>query len=117
MAFADTQSVTIATVPITLERAAYGPKAEWRNAEGDTQLSVFHTNGRRKRTELRLTWEDLVTDPLNAALNVPTSTSVYVVVDSPVVGGSYAVRKDLLTALKDYLGVAGNIDKVAQQQL
>jgi len=61
--------------------------AKYGTADGLNLVQVRQsTTKTRVRREFRLTTDKLSADPLNPAVNVPKSSSVYLVVDEPIAG-------------------------------
>jgi len=71
-------------------------------------LFMGHQYGKRQRHTVRFSASGMDTDPLNAALKVPYSQSVYVVADIPI--GGYVGGATYATALMvQQLGLIGNL--------
>jgi hypothetical protein len=104
MAFADPQSVTIATVATSMPRISSGVNAgSFSTADQATKLNVSHTYGKRVRHMIRLDNTKTAADPLLAGVNVQASMSAYLVVDVPKSGYSQADQKAIVDALTAYL--------------
>lgn len=106
MAFSDPQSVTIGTTPgaVSLPRTASNSGAGgFTSNDGNVQLSVANSYGKRTRRTARLDLSKIAADPLISANNIKYSTSVYIVVDQPITGFSVAEMKDLITSLATWL--------------
>lgn len=94
MALADPQSVTINSVAISLPRVSTGASASvYSSNDSMTKVSVSHQNGKRNRHVVRLDTRKVSADPLNTALNLEYSESVYLVIDVPRVGYTVAQTK------------------------
>lgn len=105
MAFADPQSVTINAVPYSLPRVFVTKPNLGTFATGDglVQLSVSDQIGKRARRTIRLDHKKVAADPFVSGLNQSYSTSVYMVVDSPLTGYTIAEQKQIVDALVAYL--------------
>lgn len=118
MAFADPQSITINGTAVSLPRTKFGPTGEFTSADQQYSLRIMPTSTKsRARRELRIVHNQVVVDPLASDRSIPISSSVYVVVDTPLVGESTTNVALLLTSLKDYLAAAGNITRVVNGEL
>jgi len=105
MAFADPQSVTIATVAQSLPRTSAEPnKGVYKKDDGTVALTVSHSYGKRTRRVMRLDHAKIAADPLQASVNVRLTASVYMVVDTPPgYGYTVAETKQIVDALTAYL--------------
>jgi len=117
MAFADPQSVTIATVLNTLPRVGSGPTTgAFSNGEGTVKLSVSHQYGKRTRRQARLDVSKVAPDPLISSTNIIHSMSVYMVADVPKTGYTIAEQKAAVDAfiatLQSGAGAANFITKL-----
>lgn len=116
MAFADPQSITIGGTATTLPRTFFeGAEGKFTAADGNVQLRVSHLYGKRTRRLLRIDSKKVSADPLNPNINVPSSMSVQLVVDTPVQGFTVAEQQALVAALAAYLSGtpgAANITKL-----
>jgi hypothetical protein len=111
--FAEPQSVTVNAVAKSLPRVSFGDrKGVFTSATGDIQLTVSHDLKSRNRRNVRLDFAKTASDPLLDGVSRQYTMSAYVVVDHPRVGFDNTEVKNNLKALVDYLGVAGNLDKV-----
>lgn len=101
--FADPQSITIDAVATSLPKvSASGRTGVYESADGNLMLTISHTNGKRQRSVVRIDHKKVGSDPLNPTTNKPYGSSVYLVVDQPVVGYTDAELKSIakgLTAL------------------
>lgn len=94
MALADPQSVTINAVAISLPRVSTGINSStYSSNDSLTKLTAANTFGKRNRHVIRLDTRKVAADPLNAALNLEYSESVYLVIDRPKVGYTVAQTK------------------------
>lgn len=104
MALADPQSVTISGSAVSLPRTSQGTDSgQFKANDQNTVLSVSHTNGKRNRHLVRLDTKKIAADPLMAGVNVISSMSAYLVVDTPLSGYSTADQKAVVDALVAYL--------------
>lgn len=104
MSFSDPQSVTIAAVAVPLPRTSSGANAgAFSSNDGLVRLTVSSQYGKRQRRTLRLEHAKIAADPLAAGINVKSSMSCYIVVDSPLTGYSVAQQKEVVDALVAYL--------------
>jgi hypothetical protein len=88
MAFADPQSINNGTA-VSLPRTGFGPNSgTFTSADGTITLTVSHTNGKRKRSIVRVDYNKIAADPFLAGQNVKVSMSTYVLVDIPSQGYS-----------------------------
>lgn len=110
--YADPQSVTINTVPVSLPRVLVGnQEATYRSADETVQVRISHQNTKgRKRRMVRLDQTVVAADPLTAE-NFSQKAGIYLVVDEPDFGFTDAQLGYLVTALKDFLS-AGAITKL-----
>lgn len=100
MSFSDPQSLTINAVPNTLPRISSGPNSgAFSNADGTVRMSVSHAYGKRIRRTMRVDASKIGTDPVYPGQNVRSSMSVYIVVDTPVVGYTVTEAKQVVDAL------------------
>lgn len=104
MAFADPQSVTINAVANSLPRTSSGiASGVFTKDDGNVVLSVSHAYGKRTRRALKLTHRKIAVDPLISAQSIVYSTSVTLVVDTPITGYTVAEAKQIVDALTAYL--------------
>lgn len=104
MAFSDPQTVIINGATMSIPRTGTGPSSgAFQDAEGNVKLSVSHAVNKRARRTVRIDNQKVAQDPLFPAANVPYSASVYLVVDTPLVGYSVAEQKALVDGLTAYL--------------
>lgn len=97
MAFADPQSVTINAVANSLPRVSSGVNTgSFRKDDGNVNLSVAHTYGKRTRRQVRIDFSKIAADPLISAQNIKYSMSAYLVVDTPITGFSVAEAKQVI---------------------
>lgn len=104
MALADPQSVTINAVANTLPRTSSGVnQGQFTKDDGNVQLTVSHSFGKRSRRVVRLQHRKVAPDPLMPASNVPYQMHCYLVIDTPPVGYTAAEAKQIVDALTGYL--------------
>lgn len=104
MSYTDPQSVTIAGTTVSLPRTASGVgTGEFSSSDGSVKMTVSHAYGKRTRRTLRLTQSKIASDPLVPSQNVPSSMSVYIVVDTPRLGFNAAEAKSVVDAFSAYL--------------
>lgn len=105
MALSDPQSVTINAVANSLPRVATGlNQSEYKKDDGNVILSISHQYGRRTRRAVRLQHKKIATDPLMSGINVETSMSVTLVIDTPKTAFYTNVEvKQIVDALTAYL--------------
>lgn len=119
MAFADPQSVTISTGALSLPRTGSGPangsfKTYDATNHVTAELLVSHAYGKRTRRTARLNLTKVAADPFNSSLNANYSSSIYVVVDHPLVGFTPAELHTDMTGLTTWLTASSGaaIDKL-----
>lgn len=116
MAFADPQSVTIATVAQSLPRTGTNEThSTYRKEDGNVKLTISHQPGKvRTRSSVRLDFTKIAADPLMAGVNREVSCSVFLNVDRPNVGLTAAEIKDVATALASWATASSgaNLTKV-----
>lgn len=109
MAFADPQTITVATVAQTL--ALIGRDQSGSTFQKDDQaykLSISHAKKTRTRHVMRIDFRKIAADPLVSANNVEYSGAVTLTLDVPNVGYSTTEQKDIVLALADYLKSSSN---------
>ncbi len=108
MALADPQSVTVNAVAKSLARTDQGV---YRTADRKYQLTIDNQVGSRYRTLAKLQFDDTVANPLVPAQNIPVSTSVHIVIDSPKNGSDSTTTGYIANALVAWLTPA-NVAKL-----
>lgn len=112
--FADPVSVTVNAVAKSLPRVytVRGPST-FKMTDDEFKLEVSHADvkGRRERHLIRLTQRKIGADPLIPATNLESKASVYLVLDNPVTGFSDTELGYMISALADFVKVAGNQTK------
>lgn len=107
MAFADPQSVTINAVANSLPRTSSGVNSGvFTKDDGNVQLTVQHTYGKRTRRTIRLNHSKIAADPLISAQSIKYSMSAYLVVDTPVTGYTVSEAKQVIDGLVAYLAAS-----------
>jgi hypothetical protein len=107
MAFADPQSVTIATVAISLPRTSTGVGSSvYTSADGLTVLTPSSSYGKRTRRSLRLTSSKIAADPFTSGINQSYSMSAYLVLDTPILGYTPTEQLDVAEGLLTYLSAS-----------
>lgn len=108
MALADPQSVTIGAA-ISLPRVGQGiDSGVFQSADGLVRLTVAHskTNGKRKRTTVRVDHRKIAANPFDSSVNAEYSMSSYVVIDWPSVGYTVAEAKQVVDGLVGFLSAS-----------
>lgn len=111
--YSDPQSLTINGSAVTLPRTASGvDNGGFTAADGNVKMTVSHQYGKRARRTVRIDHKKIVPDELLTSVSKQVSTSVYVVVDAPLVGYNGAEQKQIIDALAAWLaagtGAANN---------
>jgi hypothetical protein len=114
---ADPQTVTIDSTPVTLNATGRAiDKSAYKSADNLTQLEISHSYGNRVRRLVRVNFDIVGTDPVDASLSKPYSMSAYLVVDHPLVGFTASEIEDNVQGLVDYLDTAGFIADLIEGQ-
>lgn len=88
MALTDPQTVTIDGTAFSLPRlAGDASRQPYVSADGLTKLVILQSNGKRKRSAIRIEKTKSVTDPITG-LSSYQDAAVYVMFDRPLVGFS-----------------------------
>jgi hypothetical protein len=104
MSYADPQTINSLGGFTSLPRTGAGPTSgSFSSSDGTVQLSVSHANGKRLRSQIRLTQSKVSADPLIPSQNVRNSMSAYVVIDRPVNGFTVTEAKAVADVLVAYL--------------
>lgn len=107
MSYSDPQAVTVAGTAHTLPRVSSGPSSGgFANADGTVGLTVSHSYGKRTRRSIRLSSSKVSADPFAPNVNVKSSMSCYMVVDTPVNGYTVTEAKAVVDALVAYLAAS-----------
>lgn len=101
MAFADPQSVTIDSAPVSLPRTGFSANSgKFTSADGKVSLEISHQlGGSRFRHLVRLTDAQVVSNPLVPDQNIAVNMSAHLVIDMPRNGYTAAEIADLSAAL------------------
>jgi hypothetical protein len=79
----DPQDIVVSGTTFSMPRTSVGKdQAEYRSADGLFRYSISHQYGKRTRHLVRLDADGSATDPFTS-LEIPVSTSVYLVIDRP----------------------------------
>lgn len=101
--FADPQSLTINAVATSFPLIKrVGQESMYRSADAVHTLKISHQENGRNRRVVRLDNKKLATNP-STGLQTEVSTSVYLVVDSPVFGYTDTEITYMTDALKAWL--------------
>lgn len=114
MALSDPQSVTIGANTRTLPRTSTSATTSvYTDVDNGVEFIASTQTGRRKRTSIRLNNDKIAADPITA-VNKEISSSVYIVIDSPITGYTRTELKDQVLALSTWAaaGSAANLLKV-----
>ncbi len=107
MAFVDPQKVTISGSLISLQRVSSGINSgSFQSNDGNTQLRVSHSTGRRDQHRIRLDTTKVAPDPFQSTVNASYSMGIQVIVDVPKVGYTVAEQKAVVDALVTYLSAS-----------
>lgn len=97
MAFVDPQSITIATVLISLPRTGFGlGTGTFSAADSTASLRVQHSIGKRTRRVARFDHSKIAPDPLISSTNIKHSMGVWLVVDVPPTGYTVSEQKGVV---------------------
>lgn len=116
MAFADPQTLTVATVAKTCNLVnSDGTKSIYQTADGEYKFTISHlTSGKRTRRLVRIDRTAVAADPLTA-VNASVSLGIYLVIDEPPFGFSDTEISDVVAAFCVWLSGA-NVLKVLSAQ-
>lgn len=103
MALSDPQTVTIDGTAFTLPRMPFVEKgrSNFLSSDGTVDLVILQSEGKRRRSAIRIERTVQATDPLTAIKTDETAT-VYVMVDRPLLGFPNADLKKMVDALMAY---------------
>lgn len=112
MAFTDPQTVTVNSVPETLNRVkSDGYRSEYAATDEDFKMTISHQeSGARTRRMVRLDQRKVAADPLTS-VNEYKVLGAYLVIDEPEYGFTDEEVDDLVQALVAWLTTA-NVTKV-----
>lgn len=100
MAFADPQSLTVDATPVSLPRVGSSLGAgAFRSSDQKYQLEVRHQSGTQERHNVKLSFADVVGNPLVPAQNLVVGTTVNLTVTHPRNGMTAESVKDIAVAL------------------
>lgn len=92
--FADPQVVTVNAVAQSLARTGSGINVgSFRTNDGNFQLDVAHTVGKRARRTIVIKQRKIAADPLTSSNNVEYTMTARVTFDVPLVGYTVAEQK------------------------
>lgn len=116
MAFADPQTLTVATVAKTLNLVQSDKaKSVYTTADGEYKFTISHQeSGKRTRRMIRIDRVAVAADPLTA-VNASVSCGVYLVIDEPAFGFTDTNIWDVIAAFSVWLSNA-NVLKVLSSQ-
>jgi predicted Zn-dependent peptidase len=116
MAFADPQTITVNSVPKTLNRVkSDGLRSEYVAADEEFKMTISHQeSSKRTRRMVRVDQRIVAEDPLTS-VNEYKSLGVYLVVDEPEYGFSDAEIDHVVQALATWLST-GNVSDVLESQ-
>jgi len=104
LSFTDPQTVTINAVSVPMPRVSSGVNTgSFSKDDGSVRMTVAHQYGKRTRRTVRIDHSKIAPDPLISSQSIRYSTSVYMVVDTPVTGYTVAEAKQIVDALTGYL--------------
>jgi hypothetical protein len=110
--FTDPQSVTVNSVANSLPAISRDDNAStYRSADGNFELIISRTFGKRNRFSVRVNQRKIAADPLVSANNVEYRQSAYIVMDAPPVGYTNTEIKDLALGLAAW-ATSANLLKV-----
>jgi hypothetical protein len=111
--FADPQSVTVNAVAQSLAAVSRNDlKSIYRKDDGAYNFTISHGFGaQRNNFRVRLDHNKLTTDPFVTANNIRVSSSVYLVMDMPVLGYTNTEIKDIALGLTGW-ATSANLLKV-----
>jgi hypothetical protein len=114
MAFADPQSVTVNAVAQPLPRVSTGANSSvYQKDDATYKLTLSHQYGKRNRHTARLDNRKIAPDVFTSD-NTAYSMSVYLVIDTPLVGYTNAELKQIVDGLTAYLtaSTGANVTKL-----
>lgn len=112
MAFADPQSLTVDSTPVSMPRVGSSLGAgSFRSSDQKYQLDVRHQSGGQERHNVKLQFADVVGNPLVPTQNLVVGASVNLTVTHPKNGMTAESVKDLAAALAAW-ATEGNLVKL-----
>lgn len=110
--FADPQSVTINAVANSLPAISRDDlSSTYQSSDGNIQLVISRTFGKRNRFNVRVNQRKIAADPLSSSNNLEYRQSAYIVIDMPPVGYTAVEAKDLALGLAAW-ATSANLLKV-----
>jgi len=112
--FADPQSVSISGTATSLPKVSSGDfSGKFRAGDGNTSLSISHTENRRERSVVRLDRSVIGANPLDTSKQVAYTGAWYLVQDVPLNGVGFDATQKVasIIALADWLKATGNAAK------
>lgn len=102
--FAEPLSLTVGASTVSLPRTGSGMgTGSFATTDGTYRVEVSHTQGRRRRSVIRLRSDKISADPLVPTQNARSNASTYLVLDGPLNGYTAAELQDLVKGLVAYL--------------
>jgi hypothetical protein len=112
--FTEPQTVTVDAAAVELPRTSFGDRnGLFESVAAGLRLRISHTLGKRTRRQVRLDFTKTAADPLLDGVSRQYSSSVYLVIDQPMVGFDVNEIQANAKVLVDWLAVPGNLTKVA----
>lgn len=104
--FDSPQSAVIGASTLSLPRVStQGYQSEYRSASGELRVNIVHSEGKRRRSNVRFDHQKLSADPLNSSVNRQYTSRVSMSIDTPPAGGyTTAELEDLLEGFTTYVG-------------
>lgn len=100
MAYSDPQSLTVGESPVTLARTgSSSTSGAFRSSDQKYSLDIRHSSGTRERHNVKLSFADVVGNPLVPSQNIAVSTAVNLTIDHPRNGLTADVICDIAEAL------------------
>lgn len=100
MAYSDPQSVTVGANSVSLARTgSSSTSGTFRSSDQKYSLDVRHSSGTRERHNVKLSFADVVGNPLVPSQNIAVSTAVNLTIDHPRNGLTAGVICDIAEAL------------------
>ena len=100
MAFSDPTTVTINAVAADLYEVSSRENGKsYRSADGNVDMQIDHSYGRRESHRIRLHRKKVSSDPMSPALNKPFDEAITFSVNRDPVGFTVAETKQLCDAL------------------
>lgn len=119
MAFSDPQSITVNSVAQSLARGAprdASTSAYYKDDGSYTMLIGNQLRTTRNRFTVRVDHAKLTADPFVSANNIKVSSSIYLVMDVPILGYTNVEIKDITLGLTGW-ATSGNLLKVLGKEI